>query len=139
MKRIGARCSSETARSRSLPWVARAPANGGSRRTSFVSRPEKNRARLLRGVALRKKRGAEKPGLEYALGGRAAKASLRQMIGPGCFDACKEEFNEEAVARHSACMSCHGNLGINCHRQRNIPKTYGWATPRQVRRRGADV
>src|SRR5262245_40544550 len=95
--------------------------------------------RLVRGMALRKKRGAEKPGLEYALGGRAAKASLRQMIGPGCFDACKEEFNEEAVARHSACMSCHGNLGINCHRQRNIPKTYGWATPRQVRRRGADV
>jgi hypothetical protein len=38
------RSSSETARSRSLRWVARASASGGSRRTSFVSTLEKNRA-----------------------------------------------------------------------------------------------
>jgi hypothetical protein len=39
--------------------------------------------RLLRGVAVRKKRGAEKSDLEYPLGGRASKASPRQMIGRG--------------------------------------------------------
>jgi hypothetical protein len=39
--------------------------------------------RLLRGVAVGKKRGAEKSDLEYALGGRAAKASPSQMIGRG--------------------------------------------------------
>src|SRR6516165_5945648 len=43
MKRTGARCSSETARSRSRPFVTRVPASGGSRRTNFVSTPEKNR------------------------------------------------------------------------------------------------
>src|SRR5262244_1611561 len=35
---------------------------------------ERTRWRLLRGVALRKKRGAEKPDFEHALGGRASKA-----------------------------------------------------------------
>jgi hypothetical protein len=39
--------------------------------------------RLLRGVALRKKRGAEKSDLEYPLGGRASKASPRPMIARG--------------------------------------------------------
>src|SRR6266536_3336313 len=44
MKRIGARSSSETARLRSRPWVTRASASGGSRRTSFVSTLERNPA-----------------------------------------------------------------------------------------------
>jgi hypothetical protein len=39
--------SSETARSRSLPWLTRAPASGGSRRTSFVSKPAKNRVAVV--------------------------------------------------------------------------------------------
>jgi len=39
--------------------------------------------RLLPGVAVRKKRGAEKSDLKYSLGGRASKASPGQMIGRG--------------------------------------------------------
>src|SRR5262245_22403153 len=44
MKRIGAKYSNATARSRSLPWATRAWASGASRGTSFVSKPEKNQA-----------------------------------------------------------------------------------------------
>src|SRR5262245_35162587 len=55
-----------------------------------------------------------------------------------CFDECKEEFDEEAVARHSACMSCRGSVGSRRNRRREIPKAYGWANPRQAWRHGAD-
>jgi hypothetical protein len=52
------------------------------------------------GVAVRKKRGAEKSDLEHALGGRASKACPRQVIGRGLLRCVQGR-----IQRRSGCPS----------------------------------
>ena len=47
------------------------------------------------------------------------------MIGRELLDEHKEEFDGEAATRHSACMSCRGNVGSRRRRRGEIPKLTG--------------
>src|SRR5262249_18067428 len=138
MKRIGARSSSETAHSRSRPWVTRARASGGSRRTSFVSTPDKNRVAAVTKCGSPEKKWSWETRPRVCRWRLGFKSVTRAGNGQNCLDEGKEKLNEETAARHRARTSCCGCVRFNCGHRREIPKTYGWVHPRQVWRHGVD-